>query len=52
MDSDGNLTPLDIFKILFPKATSEDFAKHKDHQVILCRSNKPKMILLVVCSVK
>ena len=34
--------PLDMFKILFPKATIEQLAKHKDERVILCMYQKKK----------
>ena len=34
--------PLDVFKILFPNATIEQLAKHKDKKVILYTYNKSK----------
>ena len=34
MDSYGNVMSLNIFKVLFPKATFEKLAKYKDKMVI------------------
>ena len=35
MDSDGIIMLLNIFKILFPKATMEHLARHKDTSHII-----------------
>ena len=34
-ESDGNLKPLNIFKIILPRETMEQLAKHKDKRVVL-----------------
>ena len=43
--SDGNLVPLDIFKILFPMLTMEHLTKPKDKRAIICMYNKSKLII-------
>ena len=40
----GNLIPIDIFKILFPKETMEHLAK--DKRVILCTYNENRQLFL------
>ena len=49
--SNGSLMPLNIFKILYPGATMEQLAKHKDKCITLQMYNKSSILQLEVWTV-